>query len=250
MQRWPDLPMAVLVNRNTASAAELITTALQDHDRAAIIGMPTYGKGVVQTTFRLGDDVALKLTTARWFGPSGRSIQRPLPAGQAEWAPALADSLELRTRRFTSSAGRPLQAAAGVVPDQSVRQAALTEDERTFVGGIGSDLGLYHDVLAGYARELKAAERPASENFAVTGVMRAAVLERLERSGLHVAPPVYEAAAEYVDQEIGYALTRKVFGAAAETRRRARDDRQLMAAAALLARSHSTGDPVALAARR
>ena len=75
-QVWPALPIIVLVNDGTASAAEIIAGALQDHDRAVVVGAPTFGKGLVQTLFPLGEGVALKLTTARWFTPSGRTIQR------------------------------------------------------------------------------------------------------------------------------------------------------------------------------
>src|SRR6185503_11382987 len=75
-QLWPDLPIIVLVNEGSASAAEIIAGALQDHDRAVVVGTPTFGKGLVQTLFPLGEGVALKLTTARWFTPSGRTIQR------------------------------------------------------------------------------------------------------------------------------------------------------------------------------
>ena len=75
-QTWPDLPIVVLVNDGTASAAEIIAGALQDHDRAVVVGSPTFGKGLVQTLFPLGEGVALKLTTARWYTPSGRTIQR------------------------------------------------------------------------------------------------------------------------------------------------------------------------------
>jgi len=76
-EKWPDLGLVVLVNDGTASSAELVAGALQDHDRAAVIGLPTYGKGVLQTTYPLSSDMAIKLTTARWFTPSGRSINRP-----------------------------------------------------------------------------------------------------------------------------------------------------------------------------
>jgi carboxyl-terminal processing protease len=248
-QRWPDLPVAVLVNRGTASAAELITTALQDHDRAAIIGQATYGKGVVQTTFKLGDDVALKLTTARWYGPSGRSIQRPLPTTQAEWAPLIVQGDSLRALRFRSSAGRPLASAQGVVPDVAVKQAQLTDRERDFLSALGTDMALYHDVLNGYAKDLKRVHRPAAVGFTVTPEMRDEVRTRLARGGVRVPDEVYEGASAYLAQEIGYAIAREAFGAAAETRRRARDDRQLAAAEEILIRSHGAGDAVALTAR-
>jgi carboxyl-terminal processing protease len=74
-QARKDFPVAILVNSSTASAAEIVSGALQDHHRAIIMGQPTFGKGSVQTVIELGPDVGLKLTIARYYTPSGRSIQ-------------------------------------------------------------------------------------------------------------------------------------------------------------------------------
>jgi carboxyl-terminal processing protease len=71
-------PVAILVNEKTASAAEIVTGALQDDKRAVVVGEPTYGKGLVQSVFNLSGNTALALTTAFYYTPSGRSIQRPL----------------------------------------------------------------------------------------------------------------------------------------------------------------------------
>jgi len=70
-----DFPVAILVNSSSASAAEIVAGALQDHHRAIIMGTPTFGKGSVQTVIELGQDMGLKLTIARYYTPSGRSIQ-------------------------------------------------------------------------------------------------------------------------------------------------------------------------------
>ncbi len=74
-----DFPVAVLVNNQTASAAEILAGALQDHHRAAIVGLQTFGKGIVQSVYPLSQGTGLALAAAQYFTPSGRSIQRPVP---------------------------------------------------------------------------------------------------------------------------------------------------------------------------
>jgi carboxyl-terminal processing protease len=73
----PSLPIVILVNRNSASAAEIVSGALQDHDRAFLVGETTFGKALVQSIYRISNGAGLALTTARYYTPSGRLIQRP-----------------------------------------------------------------------------------------------------------------------------------------------------------------------------
>lgn len=75
-ERWPAMPLVVLVDSGTASAAEIVAGAVQDHGRAVLVGAPTYGKGSAQNVFPVTGGLGLKLTTARWFTPKGRSIER------------------------------------------------------------------------------------------------------------------------------------------------------------------------------
>jgi len=102
-------PLAVLINDKTASASEILTGALQDHDRATVIGLPSYGKGLVQNVFTLSGTTAVALTTAFYYTPSGRSIQKPLRTGQLEF--------ERSNQEYTTDAGRAVRGGGGIEPD-------------------------------------------------------------------------------------------------------------------------------------
>ena len=110
-----NLPLIVLVNGNTASAAEVLAAALQEHDRALIAGEPTFGKGVVESVAALGEKTGLALTTAQYFTPSGRSIQRPLP-GTALATPE-ASLAGAANPVFRTDHGRVVSAGGGITPD-------------------------------------------------------------------------------------------------------------------------------------
>lgn len=117
------VPLIVLVNGNTASAAEVVSAALQDHDRALIVGEPTFGKGVVESVMPLSDEMGVAILTAEYFTPSGRSIQKPL-AGTALENPirgivsaSLDSGAAHETSTFHTDDGRPVQADGGITPD-------------------------------------------------------------------------------------------------------------------------------------
>jgi carboxyl-terminal processing protease len=118
-----DLPIIVLVDRYSASASEIVAGALQDHDRALIVGEPTWGKGLVQTVYPLSHDAALALTTARYYTPSGRLIQRDYRSVEDYLTHDESDE-ELVTGatelRYTD-AGRTVYGGGGIRPDVIVR---------------------------------------------------------------------------------------------------------------------------------
>ncbi len=111
----PDLPLAVLVNGNSASASEIVAGALQDLDRAVLVGQRTYGKGLVQSTRPLGYNALLKLTTAKYRIPSGRCIQAvDYSRSQEGEVRAVPDSL---IGEFATRGGRKVYDGGGIMPD-------------------------------------------------------------------------------------------------------------------------------------
>ncbi|HET8624221.1 MAG TPA: S41 family peptidase [Gemmatimonadales bacterium] len=249
-QLWPDLPIVILVNEGTASAAEIIAGALQDHDRAVVVGSPTFGKGLVQTLFPLGEGVALKLTTARWFTPSGRTIQREAKSEEEQFEiaqaaldsapdPASSDSALRERPVFHTDGGRIVRGGGGIVPDLVVRPDTLTTGEREFGRALGSHVPAYRDAITAYALELKRTKAVNGEVFRITPEMRQEIYQRLRAKGVDVSPPVFEGARALVEEQLGYEVARYVFGRQAEFRRRSLDDEQLQTAFGLLRKAQT-----------
>jgi len=251
-QAWPEMPIIVLVDMYSASAAEIIAGALQDHDRALVVGLPTFGKGLVQSVFRIDPNTALKLTTARWYTPSGRTIQRTasderdqilqamLAARNGGIVPdsvleARGDSVKLP--EYRTDDGRVVLGGGGIVPDIIVQQDTFTTAEQKFREQLGAQIPVYLDVLTTYALELKNAGTVKSPNFVVTPAMRAAVFARLQEKHVNVTQASFDGASRWIDAQLGYTIARYVFGRSAEFRRRAADDPQVQTALGLLAKA-------------
>ncbi|HEU5458036.1 MAG TPA: S41 family peptidase [Terracidiphilus sp.] len=117
-------PIVVLVNRGTASAAEIVSGALQDHDRALVVGETTFGKGLVQTVYNLSEKTGLALTTYHYYTPSGRLIQRDYNGVSLydyyyNHAGALPSNSTNREVKFTDS-GRTVYGGGGITPDEKI----------------------------------------------------------------------------------------------------------------------------------
>jgi carboxyl-terminal processing protease len=252
-QQWPRLPIVVIVNGGSASAAEIIAGALQDHDRAVIIGTPTFGKGLVQSFWRLTPETGLKLTTARWFTPSGRTIQRVTRTEAEQEAQVVAaqrgqDSKPDTTLAFKTDAGRTVYGGGGIRPDIYVMADTFTTSERTFVRTLGDKVPAYRDALTSYAIELKEGNRLANQNFVVTDAMVDEIVRRIRAKGAELPDSVVAGARTLLQQELGYEAARYVFGRSAEFRRRMSDDPQVKRALALAQKAKTPQDLLSLAA--
>jgi carboxyl-terminal processing protease len=134
----PDLPLVVLIGENSASAAEIVSGALQDLDRAVLLGSRSYGKGLVQSTLPLGYESYAKITTAKYYIPSGRCIQavRYSTDGKAESVP---DSL---ITEFKTAAGRKVYDGGGIMPDKKVAPDYVSSFAVTlYLMGLMDDFG-------------------------------------------------------------------------------------------------------------
>lgn len=135
--------LAILINEKTASAAEILAGAVQDHHRGIILGSPSFGKGLVQSVYPLPEGTGMALTTAFYFTPNGRSLQRPLEDGQL--------------RRYTE-----LGADAGLRPDEPVYPEPLTR-LRTYLEASG--------ILTTFATDYLATGAKVTENFQVSDAL-------------------------------------------------------------------------------
>ena len=144
-QPYNKVPMIVMVNGSSASASEIVAAALQDHDAALVVGKTSFGKGSVQTVFRLNEEEALKLTTARYYTPSGRSLHRDQPheghhlsetdaeleepLSELQSTPAQQEIPRFQKRQYRTSGGRLVYGGGGVTPDIEIEQSFLSEFE-------------------------------------------------------------------------------------------------------------------------
>lgn len=247
-ERWPELAVVVLVDSGSASASEIVAGALQDHDRALIVGTTTFGKGSAQSVFPMPGGSALKLTTALWYTPSGRSINRPIagtPADSEAVTPA-----DTVTPTYRTAGGRTMQGGGGIVPDLIVGNPVAGPQEVAFQQALGRNVPAFRDALNEYVRSLQASRSITSRDFTVTPAMRDALWTRMQRRSIAMDRAVYDAAAPLVDRVLTLEIARYVFGGDAEFRRGVKDDPAIQVALELLREAGSQRELLERATKR
>jgi carboxyl-terminal processing protease len=244
-QKWPELKLITLLDEHSASASEIVAGALQDHDRAVIVGSTSYGKGSAQSMFRLVDSAsALKLTTARWFTPSGRSIQKaqaPAPGdedddedgapGKAAIAPDSGSELPLSKRQqYRTDDGRVVYGGGGITPDLLVAPTDSINGTRGFWRMIGAQAPKFRDALTESALAAKGAHVVRSPDFQITDSLRQSLWKRVEAKGIKLDRAHFDSLSTVIDRLLGIEIARYALGPDAEFRRRLSGDRVVAAA--------------------
>ncbi len=221
------MPLVVMINQDTASASEIVAGAIQDKDRGLIVGEESFGKGLVQTVFPLPGGTGLTLTTAKYYTPSGRCIQRDYSGGsmyEYYWARRHAEQSALPTPTPESNTvytptGRKLHGGGGITPDIVVK--AVTENlairdasfefARHLAAGVLPNLAEYKVAKFEYGYRLRGNEFPISE--AVMTAFRAFLREHPE---LGISESLLTTHLDYARRRIRAELITAAYGIEAE----------------------------------
>src|SRR5882762_4043518 len=256
----PDpVPLVVLVNNDTASAAEIVAGALQDHDRALIVGETTFGKGLVQLPIQLEYDSALLLTVAKYYTPSGRLIQRDYSNSgvydyythgglSADVLPARPSGLESHT-----DTGRAVYSGGGIAPDEVVKPGKITPSEARLSDAIFAfSLELTTGRVAGFEnykvqRAIQFEHDLLPTDYPVTDALYKGFKQYVAGKPIFkVTPEQLDRARPFVERQLRYELTTAAFGTISALQVFNDSDPQIARAVAAMPRARE----LALAARR
>lgn len=211
-----DYAMVVLVNRYTASAAEIVTGALQDHDRALVMGEPSFGKGLVQSVFLLSEHAGLALTTAHYYTPSGRLIQRDYAqVSPYDYFYRAEDAVSPHSETRLTDGGRQVFGGGGIQPDIEVPRPAPNSVQQQLAEG---------NAFFGFSEHYLALHKTIPRDFQVTPDVMDEFAAYLSSRHSHMTQSELEDNASYIQDHIRDELVGIVYGQDQELKLEAQND--------------------------
>jgi carboxyl-terminal processing protease len=199
-----EYPIVVLINRQTASAAEIVTGALQDHDRALVMGEPSFGKGLVQTVYPLSEHAGLALTTARYYTPSGRLIQRDyanVSLYDYYYHPELTAPAHNEVK--LTDGGREVYGGGGITPDVEIPDPKLNPVEEKL-----SSHGAFFD----FGKAYLGVHQTVARDFQVDEAVLDEFNHYLESTGLQLSDQEMRDNLEFIKNHIRLQLVGVIYG--------------------------------------
>jgi carboxyl-terminal processing protease len=239
------IPIVVLQNRNSASAAEIVAGALQDHDRALLVGETTFGKALVQSVYRVSQGAGVAVTTARYYTPSGRLIQRPWDGSFDEYLTYTLREQEANKSHTAedlkyTDAGRKVYSGGGIDPDQRF-DGPMEGFNPTRFGRMIYNRQLPDSFAQRFTRKGDTRISPSTKNggrelgpdFAVDDVMLGEFKAHVNKSKVKIDEASWEKDREFLRAMIRYEIDLDLFGVAQARKNLATKDPQLQFALGL-----------------
>ena len=219
---YTDLPLVVMVNRNSASASEIVSGALQDHDRGIIVGETTFGKALVQSVYRIAEGAGVAVTTGRYYTPSGRMIQRPWDGSFDEyltyaWRDQKEEPRSSSDLKYTD-AGRKVYGGGGIQPDKflagPIEGFSPTKFGRSLYGrqtfaNFADQFTAEGDTRLSAANKNK---KPIARGFTVTDALLADYRASLEQQKITIEEPAFKEDDAFIRAMIHYEIDLALFG--------------------------------------